>query len=84
MSSNIHFQRTHRVFVSQLIRYSEVNMNTADFLNITKRLTHKLIRQGFYAKFLRKKFSYFFDKYYHMVKKYNLSKKKCMIKIFEM
>ncbi len=84
MSSNIHFKRTHGVFVSQLIRYSKVNMNTADFLNITKRLTHKLIRQGFYAKFLRKKFSYFFDKYYHMVKKYNLSKKKCMIKIFEM
>ncbi len=83
MSSNIHFRRTHGVFLSQLIRYSKVFKESILFNNRTKNLANKLIRQGFSKTILRRKFSYFFDKFYHLVKKYNSSRKICMDAIFQ-
>jgi hypothetical protein len=37
MSANIHFKRTHGVFVSQLIRYSRVYMDSKGFMDRTNR-----------------------------------------------
>ena len=82
MSGNIHFKRTHGVFVSQLIRYSRVYMDRKGFMDRTKRLAKQLIRQGFAERLLKIKFSYFFDKHFHLVEKYDISKKECMQHIF--
>lgn len=81
MSSNIHFKRTHGVFISQLIRYVKV-MDLEDFCVRAKRLADKLCTQGFSEKILRQKFSLFYTKYYHVIKKYQVSRKYIMSRIF--
>jgi len=83
VSGNIHASRSHGIVISQLIRYSKICMNMNDFIERTNTMTTKLQNQYFNTKMLRKKVSTFYDKYYHLVKKYNCSKLKLCSLIFK-
>lgn len=82
VSGNIHAARSHGIIISQLIRYSKICMNLDDFIERTNTMTTKLQSQYFNTKMLKKKMSNFYDKYYHLVKKYNCSKLKLFSLVF--
>ena len=83
LSSNIHNKRTHGVLISQLIRFSRVCSSGTDFINTSHRLIHKLIQQRFIPRLLRRKASIFYDKYYHLIKKYDYTKRFMISNMFE-
>ena len=74
LSSNIHKKRTHGVLISQLIRYSKICASLTSFTNKCNILINKLIKQRFNIRLLKRKVSIFYDKYYHLIKHYNISK----------
>jgi hypothetical protein len=82
LSGNIHAKRTHGMVISQLLRYGKICNNVNDFIHRSKMMMDKLIKQYFVQKILRKKVSNFYDKYYHIIQKYNLSKYKMINTIF--
>lgn len=82
LSGNIHFKRSHGIFISQLIRFSKVCMDKNDFIMRCKRMVNKLCQQFFNKDLLKQKFSSFYDKYYDLIKKYNVTKLKMMQDIF--
>ena len=82
LSGNIHTKRTHGIVISQLIRYSRVCLLVDDFITVSKVLIHKLRKQYFSDNLLRAKFSYFYDKYYHLITHYKHSKLRLMNAIF--
>ena len=82
LSSNIHFKRSHGVFVSQLLRFVRV-MNCGDFVSRARRLASQLCSQGFSETILRRKFSAFYHTHYHLVSKYKASRKKLIKHIFD-
>lgn len=83
LSGNIHFKNTHGIVISQLLRYSKVCLLVEDFIIKSNLLINKLLQQFFDEDLLRKKFSLFYDKYYHMIQRYNHSKLKLMAQIFQ-
>ena len=83
VSGNIHAARSHGIVISQLIRYSKVCMKVNDFICRTKNMMQKLRDQFFNTKMLRKKFSNFYDKYYHLVSKYNCTKRALCKLVFD-
>ena len=82
MSSNILFDRTHGIIISQLLRYSKVCIKYNDFINVTQILINKLTNQYFNIQILKTQTSNFYDKYYHMIQKYNCTKKKMIKDMF--
>ena len=68
--------------ISQLLRYGKICNNVNDFIHRSKMMMDKLINQYFVPKILRKNVSNFYDKYYHIIQKYNLSKYKMINTIF--
>ena len=84
MSSNILFDRTHGIIISQLLRYSKVCLKYDDFINVARILVNKLINQYFDKKILKTQTSNFYDKYYHMIQKYKCTKKRMIQDIFNL
>ena len=82
LSGNIHKKRSHGIIISQLIRYSKVCMSYNDFVHRSKIMSTKLISQFFDVHLLKRKFSFFYDKYYNLIKKYDRSKKQMIYDIF--
>ena len=82
MSSNILFDRTHGIIISQLLRYSKV-CQYDDFINVAHIRVNKLVNQYFDIKLLKTQTSNFYDKYYHMIQNYK-SKKKMIQDIFNL
>ena len=82
LSSNIHKKRTHGVIISQLIRYSKACSKPKDFLTKAKTLIAKLIKQHFNITLLKKKTSIFYDKYYHLITKYNITRRSMILNMF--
>ena len=82
LTSNIHSKRTHGIIISQLIRYCKVCLFYDDFVNVSKILTTKLLKQYFTLNLLKKKVSNFYDKYYHLIETYNVTKKHMILNIF--
>lgn len=82
LSSNIHYKRSHGVFVSQLLRYVRV-MSRNDFVWRTSRLARQLCSQGFSETILRRKFSAFYHSHYHLVGRYRVTRKRMMKLIFD-
>lgn len=82
LSSNVHYKRSHGVFVSQLLRYVRV-MSLNDFVVRTSGLARQLCRQGFSENILRRKFSAFYHNHYHLVSKYRATRKRMMKLIFD-
>ena len=65
---------SHGVYISQLIRFARVSSHVADF-NAGKKITDKLIQQGYRYHKLRKTFSKFYRRYYEQVSKFNVGLK---------
>jgi len=82
LSGNIHANRTHGIVISQLLRYCKICNDANDFIARSKIMMNKLTNQYFIPNTLRNKFSNFYNKYYHIVQKYNLSKLKMINAIF--
>lgn len=82
LSGNIHAKRTHDIIISQLLRYSRVCKYAEDFIATSKTLLQKLLTQFFNRKTLIEKFSMFYTKYYHLLEKYNCSKKYFITRLF--
>lgn len=84
LHGNVHSRRSHGVIVSQLIRYARICLKVEDFSMRVKSLRQKLVKQDFDNKLLYKKFSNFFDKYFHLIEKYEKSKSDFKKNIFEL
>ena len=82
LSGNVHYKRTHGMIISQLIRYGRICMNVDDFMERSRVMINKLCNQFFNKKKLKKKFSFFYDKYYHIIEKYNMNRLCLMKHIF--
>jgi len=82
LSGNIHEGRSYGIIISQMIRYSKVCKYVHDFYTRTKTMINKLCTQFFCSDILKKKCSLFFDKYYHLIRKYNCTKKHMIHHIF--
>ena len=55
---------SYGVYISQLIRFARVSSHVADFNARNKRLTAKLLQQGYRYHKLRKTFSKFYRRHY--------------------
>ena len=82
LSGNIHAKRTHGIVISQLIRFCNACVHIDDFIYRCKTMMTKLINQFFSKHLLKTKVSNFYNKYYHLVNKYNISKFKMINMIF--
>ena len=74
LDSNIHNKRTHGVLISQLIRFNRICSNVNDFIHVSNQLVNELIKLCFNLKHLKDKANLFYDKYYHLISKYNITK----------
>ena len=83
LSGNIHNLRSHNIIISQLYRYSKVCQNKLDFTQRSSILINTLQNQFFQTKILKDKCSMFYNKYYHMIDKYSLSRKQFLRDIFK-
>jgi hypothetical protein len=83
LSGNIHNIRSHGVIISQLIRYSKACSSLDDFISKAKNTILKLPRQFFDIGILKKKCINFYEKYYDLIEKYNISRSKFIYDIFE-
>ena len=83
LSGNIHAKRTHGIVISQLIRCSKACINFDDFVIRCTSMMDKLIQQFFDPIILKHKMSTFYDKYYHLIQKYDVSKLKMTKEIFK-
>ena len=61
-----------RAYISQLIRFARVCNHVTDFNARNKRLTAKLLQQGYRYHKLRKTFSKFYRRHYELISKYKL------------
>ena len=82
LSGNIHAKRTHGIVISQLIRFCKACIRVDDFIFRCKCMMTKLLNQFFYETLLKNKVSSFYDKYYHLIQKYNISKLKMISPMF--
>ena len=82
LSGNVHYKRSHGVIISQLIRYTKACTNVQDFIYRSKTMIHTLYKQFFNKDMLKDKFSTFYDKHYHLIKKYEMTKLTLMSNIF--
>ena len=66
---------SYGVYICQLIRFVRASSHVADFNNSNKLLTHKLLKQGYRFFKLRKTFSKFYRRYYHLISKFQIGLK---------
>ena len=83
LSGNIHAARSHGIVISQLIRFCKACIHVDDFIDRSKSMITKLLNQHFIKHLLKKKVSNFYDKYDHLLQKYNISKRKMIQLIFD-
>ena len=82
LSGNVHYAHSHGIIISQLLRYWKACLQVEDVIFRSRIMVTKLKNQYFNIKLLKHKFSNFYDKYYHMIQKYNVSKNKAIKMIF--
>ena len=66
---------SYGVYISHLIRFARVCNHVADFSELNKCLTAKLLQQGYRYHKLRKTFSKFYRRHYELISKYNVGLK---------
>ena len=66
---------SYGVYISQLIRFARVCSHVADFNARNKRLTAKLLQQGYRYHKLQKTFSKFYRRHYEVVSQFNVELK---------
>ena len=72
LDSDVPRSTSYGVYISQLIRFARVSSHVADFNARNKRLTAKLLQQGYRYHKLRKTFSKFYRRHYELVSKFNV------------
>jgi hypothetical protein len=82
LSGNIHGKRSHGIVISQLIRFCKACIHIDDFISRCKCMMTKLINQFFDKIMLQNKVSNFYDKYYELIQKYDVSKLKLIERMF--
>ena len=63
LSGNIHYRGTHRMIISQLIRYCRICMDDDGFIERSNVILRKLCNQFFNENALKKTLSFFYDRY---------------------
>ena len=81
-SSSCVAKRTHGIVISQLIRFCKACIRVDDFIFRCKCMMTKLLNQFVDETLLKNKVSNFYDKYYHLIQKYNISKPKMISQMF--
>ena len=72
MSGNIPHKSSYGTYVSQLVRFTDVNYNISKFKAEVIRLTETFIAQGFNKLELFKKYIQFCDRYLYIWSKFNM------------
>ena len=70
---------TYGVYSSHIIRFARVSSHVDDFNTRNKVLTAKLLRQGYRNHKIRKAFSNFYRRHFHIVSKYNVGLKTLLL-----
>ena len=63
LRGNIPIKAAYGVFISQLVRYSSINLEVEDFIQDVKALVSKLVKQGYKQNLLVSYFKHFANKY---------------------
>ena len=66
---------SYGVYISQLVRFARICSNVEDFNIRNKSITKKLLQQGFRFHKLLATFRKFYNKYEHLVTKYNVTRR---------
>ena len=72
-SSNIPSSPAYGVFISQLIRYARACSSYECFIMRDRRLSSKLLEQGYLAKRLKSSFRKFYSRYGDLIQQYEVS-----------
>lgn len=80
--SNIHGKRTYGIVISQLIRFIHVCDTSTKFIHHSKTFINNLITHAFNKHLIKHKVSFFYDKYHHLIHKYNITKKHLITQLF--
>ena len=70
---------SYGVFICKLIRFARASGHVADFNTHNKMLTQKLLKHGYQYHKLRKTFSKFYRRYYHLISKFQIGLK-CLLR----
>ena len=73
LSSNIPSSPAYGVFISQLIRYSRACSSYECFILRARRLSSKLLKQGYLAERLKSSFRKFYGRYEDLIQQYEVS-----------
>ena len=73
LSSNIPSSPAYGVFISQLIRYSRACSSYDCFILRARRLSSKLLKQGYLAERLKSSFRKFYGRYGDLIQQYEVS-----------
>ena len=81
LSSNIPSSPAYGVFISQLIRYSRACSSYECFILRARRLSSKLLKQGYLAERLKSSFRKFYGRYGGLIQQYEVSLSRMLIDI---
>ena len=73
LSSNIPSSPAYGVFISQFIRYARACSSYECFIQTARRLSSKLLKQGYLAERLKSSFRKFYDRYGDVIQQYEVS-----------
>ena len=73
LSSNIPSSPAYGVFVSQLIRYARACSSCECFILRVRRLSSKLLKQGYLAECLKSSYRKFYGRYGDLIQQYEIS-----------
>ena len=82
LAGNIPTASSYGVFVSQLVRFCDINQSHKHFITDVRNMTAKFLKQGYDLITLRKKYKNFCQKYFYKWSKYNYDLTKDYEKIF--
>ena len=77
LSSNIPSSPVYGVFISRLIRYHRACSSYEYFHLMVRRLSSKLLKQGYLVERLKPSFRKFYGKYRDLIQQYEVSFHKC-------
>ena len=70
LNGNIPWKGSYGVYVSQLLRFCDINLYVKDFINNVKAMTYKFLQQGFLKKLLVHTYLKFCNMYYYRWSKF--------------
>ena len=73
LHGNVPWKSSYGVYVSQLLRFCDINLNVKHFINDVKSMTAKFLQQGFIRHTLKYTFLKFCQKYYYRWAKFGVN-----------